>query len=412
MMYTVGGLVGHPHGSPDLVQSGRVEYRRRTPGSASGVAYGPDVETAPVVEGVVEDRTLAGGDWIATVRPDDPQYRPWSIGFTLTGDVTLADATPITVNGETWARGERGASAYELAVEQGYTGTVTEWLASLTATAHTVTVRESSPGVLAVDGPAVRESSPGVLSLDARDLPKDAWSRNPQATRHLTSVQYDPVTGRLYSGWGNWTVNGDHVGIVSHDLETGLATVEFDRVRSQAVERVIRLSDGLYVPHIDTIGVGTEDGSGHLGYAVNRGGGWVEEGLPGRPIHVFDMAETSHGLWAAGSGQYPARSGYPTTYGPVLWHRPAGGEWEVAYRDESAYDIGASWGRFYRIHVEDDRAVVRSLGMERPLVTLAFPGGAEVESNADFHYRPEFAVTVGMYTYKTGPEGLILRSAS
>lgn len=184
MMYTVGGLVGHPHGGPDPIVSGVVEYRRRTPGSASGVAYGPDVETAPVVEGVVEDRTLAGGDWIATVRPDDPQYRPWSIGFTLTGDVTLAEATPITVSGETWAKGEPGLSAYDLAVEGGFVGSVAAWLESLRGRDG----RDGSDGAPGRDG---ADGAPGQDGQDGKDGDRGEPGHSPTVTMTGDQITVD-----------------------------------------------------------------------------------------------------------------------------------------------------------------------------------------------------------------------------
>lgn len=52
----------------------------------------------------------------------------------LKGDTGATGATG--VKGATGAAGKDGKSAYELAVQQGFSGTLDEWLASLKATAN------------------------------------------------------------------------------------------------------------------------------------------------------------------------------------------------------------------------------------------------------------------------------------
>lgn len=76
----------------------------------------------------------------------------------------------------------------------------------------------ASTGVLSAKGPGVKITQP------VDDTQAELWSVNPLAqsqNRPISSLDYDPVTNSIFSGFGDWNANGDHVGVVKHDLATG-----------------------------------------------------------------------------------------------------------------------------------------------------------------------------------------------
>lgn len=196
----------------------------------------------------------------------------------------------------------------------------------------------ASTGVLSAKGPGVKITQP------VDDTQAELWSVNPLAqsqNRPISSLDYDPVTNSIFSGFGDWNANGDHVGVVKHDLATGESEIVFDNIYSEAIERVVRLGDWLYVPHIDGKGYWES-----CGYATDEGGTWHEVTLPGTAIHVFDMAMDSRGLWACGAHLTEDGQGQE-----IVWHRPTGADWiihQVGEKGDSA--------RFYSF-VKNDEAV-------------------------------------------------------
>ena len=232
-------------------------------------------------------------------------------------------------------------------------------------------------------------------------LPLNWWSSNPLAEmqgRAITSL--DIVHGKLYSGFGDWGANGDHVGVVSHDFETGESTIEYEGVESEAVEKVIgRKSDAggdvLYVPHID----GNQNFWAGCGYSVCFAGEWSEVRLPGQALHVFDMAYTDVGIWAVGSRILPDQK----AVAPAVWYGKWGEPWEVFY-DEPVPEGTWSNDRFYWIATDGEKVRVQAQGPNvapRKLLELSPDGSVATLPPISEHSRQEYVdgewVTLGSY---------------
>lgn len=279
-------------------------------------------------------------------------------------------ALPPGPKGDTGLTGPSGKSMYDIAKDLGYSGTKSGWYDTQTSMKSSVVVSDDGRGGLYIDGSAVTlDDRGGIVLYDGISPPPGVWSTNPLAARqgrYISSLYYDTATNRIYSGYGDWTANGDEIGIVSHDLSTGTARIEYfpekgkSTIRpefgraglyTEAIEKFYRdpIDGVMYVPHTD--GAGFWDG---CGYASDEGGVWKEHTLSGQAIHVFDVARTSQGLWMCGSSITPDQK----YAGAALWFRPSGGEWYMAYQESinpNDYDDNA---RYYSITVIEDRAWV------------------------------------------------------
>lgn len=233
------------------------------------------------------------------------------------------------------------------------------------------------------------------------------WSINPSAAeqgRPITWLSYDAQENVIFSGYGDWGANGDRIAIVAHSVPDGAVSILFEPVASEAIGPVKRLQGHLYAPHIDpNTGYWSSEG----GYASDESGEWANHALPGQAEHVFDMAETSAGLWACGSAIHPDQA----TIGPALWHRPIGGEWRVEYREPipNGQDTAV---RYYRIDVRDDRAVVQADGWVDGWTPAlrAFDGIGRVDAPAEpfgWGYSPRLSIEVGGVRYSAGALGVI-----
>lgn len=131
------GRVVYPHGhdTPTPVTGdGVIEYVHATPGIIDGAVHGPDRKRIAYAEGVAEDAWLKPGMWRAYVYPDEGRSYTLHLGVPENGETTIADAVGEIVPEGIITRGEQGdpgASAYEIAVAEGFTGTEQEWLDSL-----------------------------------------------------------------------------------------------------------------------------------------------------------------------------------------------------------------------------------------------------------------------------------------
>lgn len=127
------GLV-RPYGNNDipLVASGRVEFTPVAHGKYDGAFRTIETVNSSIVQGMMTPVELTPGAWNVLVAPT--KGNPWPImTFILeegmTEPVNLVDLAPeIIIKGEQLAK---GASAYEVAVDNGFEGTVDDWLASL-----------------------------------------------------------------------------------------------------------------------------------------------------------------------------------------------------------------------------------------------------------------------------------------
>lgn len=89
-------------------------------------------ENKDVLDGITASKVTAWDN--ATQGADGATFTPTvsSEGvISWTNDKGLTNPTPVNIKGADGADGSNGLSAYELAVQQGFTGTLTEWLTSL-----------------------------------------------------------------------------------------------------------------------------------------------------------------------------------------------------------------------------------------------------------------------------------------
>lgn len=284
--------------------------------------------------------------------------------------------------------------------------------------------------------PVLRRNIYGALTVGTIDDPdfdpsvNPGWSANPVARAQglrLTSLYaYD---GKIYSGYGNWNTNGDKTAIVEHDIQTGEATVLWERNMTpgadtwatgyygEAVENVLKFNGNLYVPHIDPLGFW--DGGG---YATNQGGTWHNVRLPGQAEHIFDMCQTSLGFWACGSRILPDQ-----VHGTAsVWFCPGTqideSKWVERF-DEPVIENSTVHNtslRFYRLHPQADGSVIVSAkgnnavtpNVTRKLtvdtMTVVTDGSYE-----DFRPLPK-SVVVGPYKYSvsTTDSGVIVREGA
>ena len=436
----VSGRVVYTHGEDTptpVTGDGVIEYVHATPGVIGEAVHGPDRHRIEYTGGVAGEAWLKAGMWRAYVYPSEGRSYTLHLGIPESGDVTLADVVGEVVPDGIVTRGEQGppgAGAYETAVAEGFVGTEAEWLHSLQVEVSPLTVAVSPNGLLQLGGTGVIETADGLLAIVGFGEERSGlWSVNPIAAMQsapLTSLWYDPADGLIYSGFGDWSTNEHTTGIVTHDPETGEARVAYypragegwpgytkDGAYTEAVQSFFRLRDSIYSPHID--GGGYWEG---CGYITNEGGTWHEEPLPGQALHVFSMAETSHGIWAAGSAFHENQE----DAGPALWFRPDGGEWVIAYFEPVTQQSGA---RYLQIRVEDDRAWVNAYGgaagdLPEPFVRGFRPDGSggfdmatraqgpgERVGDADYTWTHglDKSITVGAHTYYAGPAGRITR---
>lgn len=448
MPYTkVSGTVSLPYyvnGVKTPIKSGRVIYRRNTAVPIDGDMT-PNLLylDAPITNGVIEERELSNGLWVATIESDDASVATFYVRFmvkdqisidlgkvapipdtkmsmysqgepgigihgvtkstdgvsliiTLTDGhvldplplpegvgilsieadgltdmlITLDNGTVKRLTMPVGPRGPRGESNYDIAKRYGYKGTEESWYNAQANAKGTVQVTDDGRGGLYIDGSAVTVDDKGaVVVYDGIEPLASTWSTNPLAARqntYITSLTYDAQTNRIFSGYGDWTKNGDEIGIVSHDILTGVARIEYfpdkgkNTIRpdfgraglyTEAVEVFYRNPENhaMYVPHTD--GAGYWDG---CGYASDENGEWKEYTVPGQAIHIFSAAQTSQGLWMAGSGITPDQE-YAT---PQLWFRPNGGEWYVAYQEPVIARSYNDNSRYYTMTVIEDRVWV------------------------------------------------------
>lgn len=370
------------HGANDTPYLGRgtVVFTPMTHGTYQGSMRAATPVTAYVKDGVMTPVELVPGPWEVVIRP--AIGKPWpkmviKIEEDMEEPVDLATVAPeVSFRGVNYAKGDsayiiainngfhgseeewldslEGESAYEIAQTHGYTGTETEWLASL----------EGPEGP--ASGLTLSFPRPGIVRIHDDFRPtRIPWSTNPLAAaagRPITGLWYDPQKGVIYSGYGDWTKNGDEIGVVTHTIGGRADTVFFPAKGSaqqyqplnragaytEAIQYFTRIGDAVYIPHID--GAGFWEG---CGYITNSGGTWHEESLPGQAIHVFQIISTDDGMWACGSSIHSNQ----VDAGATLWFRPTGGEWSIRYRAPVSGDM--SFSRYYKMLVEDGRVCVR-----------------------------------------------------
>ncbi|MGQ4544525.1 hypothetical protein ACUH97_07920 [Dermabacteraceae bacterium P13088] len=438
MLTRVEGRLKLPHGEDGFLfdGDGRVHFRLAAPGTHDGALRAPGTVTTSVTAGVMAPVELAPGLWQVEVDPD--KARCWRFKLEITPDtlsVDLASYAPtVEVEGVDYAR---GLSAYEVAVSDGYQGTRTQWLESLHAGYAGVKAYETDYITLCMEGPAIEvEPARNVLTVWTPELEaasnKNIWSVNFLASRQhraINELSYDERTRAIYSGFGDWSANGDFIAIVKHDLDTGTATVISDRLATEALGPVVRHGDWLYAPHIDYNGNYWRGG----GYATDEGGIWHDVRLPGGNEHTFAALSTPDGLWMCGSSLYHPRPGS----GPCLWFRPNSAVDAPGYDDQGEYGwdreanqfTGASgWrrvfiepergkpttdrGRYYEMVYEDGRVWVHCSRHRTEYPERGFlPDGTHIEAKPGTHIRNEYTgpLLVEGYRYSGGSDGVITR---
>ena len=441
----IGGAVGHPYGDADGTRApanGSVRYYRRHALPVGGVAAGPGSVRKAIRDGVAEWATLDPGEWVAEISLEGPGSTGtrWSTPLVLTEDMTeetLADHVVVELDGIDLVRGDPGPSVTG-AVDNGdqtVTFTLSDGAELPPVTLPPgpaghgvgVNVTRIRKGLLSIHGPSVARLKKGLVVVHNSAPPgAPAWSTNPlalMAGRSISSLWYDSVDGMIYSGYGDWNSNSDEVGVVRHRVSTGDAEIvyfpengqseyqpDFRRrgAWTEAIETFYRFGDAIYIPHTD--GAGYWEG---CGYITNEGGEWHEVSLPGQALHVFDMAQTSEGMWAVGSAIYASQA----DAGATLWFRPTGGDWTIRYQADTK---GMGFSRFYQIRVEDDRAWVHdsvsmaSVGAGQAAYVVYGFNATDMESRdvrSGEHWGRNITdqITVGEYTYRGGPMGKITK---
>lgn len=133
-LITVNLRLVSPYGTNDvpLVAAGRAEFTPLGHGKYHGALRTIETINASIVQGVMEPKELTPGAWSVKVMPLKGAAWP-EMKFVLEEGmpepVNLAELAPeIVINGAQLAR---GASAYEIAVADGFEGSEKDWLASL-----------------------------------------------------------------------------------------------------------------------------------------------------------------------------------------------------------------------------------------------------------------------------------------
>ena len=439
MLITVTGRMVRSHGVGEvaLPESGRITLSPLAHGTWEGALRGRDSVVMRVTDGQADPVDLTPGPWRVRVEPEHgPVWDSWQVELVpgMAEPVDLADLAPVVVvDGEKWAAGPPGASVTG-AVDNG-DQTVSFTLSDGTELPPVtlppgpaghgvgVNVKRIRKGLLSISGPSVARLKKGLVVVRNSAPPgAPAWSVNSlalMAGRTISSLWYDPVDGMIYSGYGDWSGNGDEIGVVRHRVSTGDAEIVYFPENGQseyrpafqrrgawteAIETFYRFGDAIYIPHTD--GAGYWEG---CGYITNEGGEWHEVSLPGQALHVFDMAQTSEGLWAAGSSIYASQS----DAGATLWFRPTGGDWTIRHQADAE---GMGFSRFYRIRVEDDRVWVHdSVTMGSPTERVVYGFNAtdmearDVRSGEHWGQNVTDQITIGEYTYRGGPMGKITK---
>lgn len=372
----------------------------------NGVIVNPDgSEGIRILSTDVENDTITNWGWRATFKIPEVRITPVSFYAEKYEVIDLVNLTSgitgLPVEIVSGPKGDPGPAGYAVGVN----------------------VTRIRKGLLSISGPSVARLKKGLVVVRNSAPPGvPAWSTNPlalMAGRSISSLWYDSVDDMIYSGYGDWNNNGDEIGVVRHRVSTGDAEIvyfpengqseyqpNFRRrgVWAEAIETFYRFGDAIYIPHTD--GAGYWEG---CGYVTNEGGEWHEVSLPGQALHVFDMAQTSEGMWAVGSAIYASQA----DAGATLWFRPTGGDWTIRYQADTT---GMGFSRFYQIRVEDDRVWVHdsvTMGMSNGRVVYGFNAtdmeSRTVRSGENWGGNVTDQIIVGDYIYRGGPMGKITK---
>ena len=140
MLITVRARMVKPYGHDEvpLPDRGRVEFKPAAHGTYGRALRTRETVFTRITDGVMKEVELAPGPWRVRIWPEkdiiSPSWESWLIELTegMVEPVDLVDLAPVlVVDGEKWARGADGLSAYEVAVADGFEGTEQEWLDSL-----------------------------------------------------------------------------------------------------------------------------------------------------------------------------------------------------------------------------------------------------------------------------------------
>ncbi len=157
--------------------------------------------------------------------------------------------------------------------------------------------------------------------------------------------------GRVWLGYGDWTVNTGPIDLYDAD-PMNLAAAPVQRFAAYSTEAIEHVEEGhtgtLWVPNIDSTHGGAND------LLTDEGGTWHTITAPAMD-HMLDAADTLHGLFLAGSegnNVTPSRAVvYRSTDHGVTWARVF-----------AATDIGmGEWARVYGFHVIDGRVFIGGL---------------------------------------------------
>ena len=432
----IGGTLYLPYqddeGNDIPIESGEVIYKMSALSVDGQVVRVPATVIAEIRHGVLQPKELSYGVWTADIRPKTPTAYAKRIKFLADRpEMNLSDVIPLPIDDMEVVKGD---SAYDIARQGGFKGSLEEWQESIRGQdgkdgkdgktgpagyAVGVNVKRIRKGLLSISGPSVARLKKGLVVVrNSAPAGLPPWSVNPlalMAGRSITSLWHDPVDNMIYSGYGDWTANGDEIGVVRHRVSTGDAEVVYFPENGQseyqptfrrrgawteAIETFFRFGDAIYIPHTD--GAGYWEG---CGYITNEGGEWHEVSLPGQCLHLFAMAQTSEGLWAAGSAIYASQS----DAGATLWFRPTGGDWIIRHEANAK---GMGFSRFYQMRVADDRVWVHdSVTMRQDVYGFNATDmvSRTIQLGESWYWNVTAQITIGDYTYRGGPMGKITK---
>lgn len=429
----IGGTLYLPYqddeGNDIPIESGEVIYKMSALSVDGQVVRVPATVIAEIRHGVLQPKDLSYGVWTADIRPRTPTAYAKRIKFLADKpEMNLSKVIPIPIDDLEVVKGD---SAYDIARQGGFEGSLEEWQESIRGQdgkdgktgpagyAVGVNVKRIRKGLLSISGPSVARLKKGLVVVrNSAPSGLPPWSVNPlalMAGRNISSLWHDPVDNMIYSGYGDWTANGDEIGVVRHSVATGDAEVVYFPENGQseyqptfrrrgawteAIEAFYRFGDAIYIPHTD--GAGYWEG---CGYITNEGGEWHETSLPGQCLHLFAMAQTSEGLWAAGS----AISASQADAGATLWFRPTGGDWTIRHQADAE---GMGFSRFYQMRVADDRVWVHdseTMGQNVYGFNATDMVSRTIKTGENWYWNVTDQITVGDYTYRGGPMGKITK---
>lgn len=139
--------------------------------------------------------------------------------------------------------------------------------------------------------------------------------------------------GHLYPAFGDYDANTGPITAVSVDLATQILGSSEASLTTEETWTLHVAGGKLYVPFIDPQSIG-DPSTGQYAVATATGAWTTRTNVTPEPIHVFDVAETTDGLWLFGSDSAHA----------CIWRSTDGGDtWAASFQSEPASDVDRAY---------------------------------------------------------------------